>query len=218
MSHLELIMSDARRPLGPDDVEALLKRVERPVAPDDMLAKVRARLAAERVAAAAEEPSVDLVPSPPTDDVVAPALFAPVACGPVNALEAAKGRPWLRWGVEGLAVACAVLALVVAVQVGEQLPHAGGPSAEAAGIGGSDSAVVDARLVAKGLDAALVLRLARDAGLKVTEGPEGAVFEGGAHDVRRFLVSLRVEAARKGVDVQGFVPEAGKLRLSVLVK
>lgn len=209
-------MSDARRPLGPDDVEALLKRLERPVAPDDMLAKVRARLAAERVAAAAEEPSV---PSPPTDDVVAPALFAPLASGgpAPDVDDAAKARPWLRWGVEGLAVACAVVALVVAVQVGEQVPRAGSPAAEAAGIGGNDSAVVDARLVAKGLDAVVVLRLARDAGLKVTEGPEGVVFEGGAHDVRRFLVSLRVEAAREGVDVQGFVPEAGQLRLSVLV-
>ena len=54
MTRLELIMNDARRPLGPDDVEALLKGVARPEAPGDMVAKVRARLAAERAGAAGE--------------------------------------------------------------------------------------------------------------------------------------------------------------------
>ncbi len=185
-------MSDARRPLGPDDVEALLKRVERPKAPEDMLAKVRARIAEQ----GAREGEV-----------------APV-------ISLAGKRPWTRFWVEGLTVAAAVAALVVAVQLGEQIPQGGNPAAEAAGIGGEDTTVVDARLVARGLDAALVQQLAESAGLSVSEGAgdsalESATFEGGAHDVRRFLVSLRVQAARAGVEVNGFVPEAGRLRITV---
>lgn len=190
-------MTDARRPLGPDDVEALLKRAERPVAPDDMLAKVRARLAAESAASRAEE-----LPSAP------PPLGG-------EASDAVTPRPWLKWSVEGLLAAAAVAALVVAVQVGESIPRGGSPAAEAAGIGAEDTTVVDVRLVARGLDEGVVRRLASEAGLSHEQGAQGVAFEGGAHDVRRFLVSLRVHAARVGVEVNGFVPEAGRLRITV---
>lgn len=204
MNRLELIMTDAHRPLGPDDVEALLKRAERPTAPDDMLAKVRARLAAERAPSPELPSSTPELPSPSStwpegDDTRAP-------------------RPWLKWGVEGLLAAAAVAALVVAVQLGESIPRGGSPAAEAAGIGAEDSTVVDVRLVARGLDEGVVRRLASDAGLSGEEGAEGISFEGGAHDVRRFLVSLRVHAARVGVEVSGFVPEAGRLRITVVTE
>lgn len=220
MTRLELIMSDAHRPLGPDDVEALLRRLERPKAPADMLSKVRARLAATEgtTEGAAPDGAAPTVVEPPVVEAASPS--APIASGPapVVDLEERRAARWRRFAVEGLALAAAAAALVIAVQVGERVPQGGNPAAEAAGIGAEDTSVVDVRLHARGLDPAVIRRLGAEAGLTLEAGLEGVAVSGGANDVRRFLVSLRVEAARAGVEVNGFIPDAGRLRITVVTE
>ena len=73
----------------------------------------------------------------------------------------------------------ALAALIVAVQVGEQIPQGGNPAAEAAGIGGEDTTVVDARLVGvfeiewRG---SISMGGSRGGGSRLSEGPDaGAV-------------------------------------------
>lgn len=196
-------MTDPRRPLGPDDVEALLRRAPRPEPPSDMVAKVRARLAAERATLEAP-PAVSETPGAPL------AMTAPVA-----SLEERAPSPGRRWAVEGLVVAAAAAALVVAVGLGRGLPRGANPVAEAAGIAGDSAPVVDVHLRASVLDEDRVRRMAEEAGLSLGEREGRAVYEGGPTDVRRFLVQLRVEAARAGGEVRGFVPDAGRLRVTV---
>lgn len=248
MTRLELIMTDARPPLGPDDVEALLRRAPRPTPPDDMVAKVRARLAAEKAAASAppaetpsatsaarpseesadenpvERPVLDPVPGPtigpgtPSEAREASGAVSPASLS-VIVTEAPSGAPTpsrtRRFAVEGFAVLAAAAALAIGIFVGRELPREGNPAAEAAGIAAQAGPVVDVHLRAPALEEALIRRLALEAGLLVNEADGSVRYEGGAHEVRRFLVQLRVEAARSGGEVRGFVPDAGRLRVTV---
>jgi hypothetical protein len=207
-------MSDAQRPLEPDDVRALLRRLERPRGPDDMVAKVRARLAAERQAGAlpseaSREPASGAEVSP---EAPAPWLSPSLAASPEG--PPAPPRSAWRFVVEGGVLAAAAAALVVGLWLGDQLPKGGSAAAEAAGISGA-AAIPEVELAAAVLDAKTVHQLAEDAGLVPQEGPSGVAYEGDFRAVQRFLVNLRVEAARRGGEVQGFVPDAARLKLTV---
>lgn len=151
-----------------------LPRVDEPV---DMVAKVRARLAAEKAAS--------LAPPPP----------------------ARRRFPFLEAGL-GLALAAAVV-----VVVGTTQRDAGPHATHAAGVAG-EAAASQTTIHAPAVPPDVVGRLAIAAGMEPVPGRASA-FAGDREAAARFVVELRVEAARRGGDVSGFLPEADRVVVDV---
>lgn len=171
-----------------------LRRTERPEPPADMLAKVRARLADERRQERAE------------------AALEPAGADVVS-LEPRPRRA--RFLVEAAVGLAAVLAVVIGVTLGGEAREASSGAAQAAGIGGS-SPVATAELVAPGLEDARVAALAKQVGMRALPAAGGeALFEGDRQAAARFAVALRVELARQGAELQGFLPDVEPVRVSV---
>lgn len=192
-------MSDSKPPLSEEQVSALLKQSQAPAAPEasDTLAAVRARIAAGE--AAAQAPMDDAAPPP-----------APVSL----AAEREKRGRWKAWSAEVAVVAAAAVAVVIGVTVAGDMKTSGAGT-QAAGVSGE----ADAKLVElkAPVDAATVRELAAAAGLlEMPASDEGAVVvEGDFRQAKRFLVALRVAAAKQGGEVHGFVPDAARLRFLV---
>jgi hypothetical protein len=199
-------MNDDKNPLTEDQVSQLLKKAARPQAPTDMLAKVRARLVEEKAQQLAGGDA-----SAPLDDVPHPAT--------IEATSAPAARSfWRAWAVEGAVVAAAAVAVVIGLSVGDTLPVSRSQGAQAAGVAGeADAQDVEVRV---SLAAADVRKLAAEHGLQVVGDATGAtvVVEAERAVAQRFLVQLRVAASRAGGEVKGFVPDAKKLRLTILTQ
>jgi len=204
VTHLELIvMTDPKPPavpdeLSPEQVRSLLRAAPRPEPPnaEDMVSAVRARLAAEEASASA-----------PTADAPAPPISLDA--------ERQTRRGWKAWVPELAVVAAAAAAIVVAVTLADDMQPGGQTGTQAAGVSGvSDAVVVE---LSAGVTAEAVREAAAANGMR--ELPANAdgqvVIEGDFRQAKRFLVALRVAAARTGGEVRGFIPDAAHLRFVV---
>jgi hypothetical protein len=179
-----------------------LHAVPRPPAPDDMVARVRARLAAEKAEALSAADAEHAALQPAGTSRQAPPL-APVV--PLS-------RRGL-WMEAAVAVAAAA-ALVVGVMV------AGPGDGEGAtdGIGAAGVAAVErhSSLVVTGVSAERVWALAADHGLSA-DAPDGLVFTGTGSAAAQFHLALMREAAEHGGEVEGLIGQGDlvELRLSL---
>lgn len=168
-----------------DKTLRLLRALPRVDEPGDMVAKVRARIADEKHAQLA--------------DVV-----------PIGAA-AAKPRRRLPFLEVGLGLA---LAASIAVVVGTNISGRGAAEdTHAAGLTGEVRASRTS-LLAPGLPQDVVARLAIQSGMEPVAGAS-LVFEGDRDAAARFSVELRVEMAKRGGELSGFVPDADRVVVDV---
>lgn len=176
-----------------------LHEAARPEPPVDLVAKVRARLAAEKaeaLAAASGGP-----PASPTDAELALAH---------------RPRPTSGWGLWPAAAlttvaACGLAAAFLFGPVGV----VGDPGTQAAGVGAPASAV--ASLEVSGVSVHDVQALAQEHHLS-RDSADGLAFTGARDDMLRFRISLAARAATAGGEVRGFFPAADVLEVRVALR
>lgn len=172
-----------------DKTLRLVRGMPRPDEPTDMVAKVRARLADEKRPSLAEVVPFD-------------AAKRDVAGKPRRRL------PFLEAGL-GLALAASI-----AVVVGTNTSRRGDrDETHAAGLAGERTASRTS-LLAPGLPPDVVARLAIQSGMEPVAGAS-LVFEGDRDAAARFSVELRVEMAKRGGELSGFVPDADRVVVDV---
>lgn len=151
-----------------------------------MVANVRRRLADERRAASASPPTVTEIPI-------------------------------RRWGGFEVAIGLAAAASIAVFVAVVGMPGQDGSKGDTltAGVGGP-SEVVAATLVVPGAPRALLLEIASKTGVDAVgdAGPEH-VFEGDQKAIARFVLMLKADAAVRGAEVSGVVPDAARVRLLI---
>jgi anti-sigma factor RsiW len=223
---LELIMTE-KKTLTADDARALLSdHVEGTLDADvradvDALLAVDPDLAAERRRLQQTLTLLGGLPAPegPADLVgrVRDRLAAERrAQGGMPAAPAAEVLPMVtrRWGGFEVALGLAAAAGIVVVLgvFGPQVGKSEGPSGTAAAGFAGDGEVVSATIVAPGFPRWLVVEHASRAGMDTVVGD---TYEGDRRAAARFVFSLKETAAKRGVEISGFLPDAERLRVEV---
>jgi anti-sigma factor RsiW len=223
MPRLELIMTDNKK-LTAEDARALFSEHIEGGLDDDARVQVDALLAADPVLAAEHQrlqKTMQLLKGLPQPD------GPPDLVGKVRDRLAAERRaqamaqaepemavvPRRRFGgveiMMGLAAAAGIAVFIGVVAIPEGSGPHGVKGAELIG----EDAAVSTTLVAPGFPRALVMEQAVKAGMTEIEGD---TYEGDRRAAARFMMALKVDAAKRGVEISGVLPDADRVR--VLVK